>query len=258
MRNFNRLLLALLLPIAASSPSRADTVSAAGSSLSVSSVPSPGSQGYVFYAWGTVDGVTNTSSDSATPTGIASPGSFTSPVSYVSIDTGADRFFSSSLQNGGYDLLTVNGTSGRTGVAYQAASLGQTNVMAVMTLLSGVPSSFQLGILIDNAPGSQNQQLSITAAGAPPITTAVQGNSAGASNDFYFFDISGAAAGDKLTISTTNNGSAGSIAYTELGGFTFDSAPTPLPSVAGMGGVFMAGLAALCFFAKNRAARAVH
>ena len=232
------LVLALMLTTAASG--EAAMISSGGLPvLSATSVPPPGTKGYVYYALGAADNTNFT-----TPVGVSSSGNFASPVSYVTIDTTGDNFFSSSTQNGGYALLTVNGSSARTGLADQPVTIGATATLATMTLGAGVPASFRLGVLEDNAPGPQNSQGAITVTGSNTIITPVLGTANGAHNDFYFFDITNTSSGDALTISVTNNGTSAGFAFAELGGFTFDAVPEPSTFVLAALGLLGLGVVA--------------
>ena len=215
---FEGMLVVLTLTIG----SQAANVSTGGQNLSVGSVPPPGAQGYVFYALGAPD-----NTNSTTATGQASGGNLASPVPFVTINTAGDQYLSSSTQNGGYSNLTVNGATLRTGVAYQPVQESQSAVLATVTLGSQTPSGFRLGVLVDNAPGPQNNMASVSVAGSNTLTTQVAGVGSGASNDFYFFDISNAHPGDMLTVTVTNNGASGQFAFADLGGLTFDSVPEP-------------------------------
>lgn len=198
-------------------------VTPAGATLSAQSVPPPGLQGYVFCGLGAPSGTYST-----VPFGVSSSGNLASPVPYVTIDTTGDQFYTQSDSVEMYSTLTVNGSGGATGVAYQAVgSAGNSAVVARMTLGAGIPTTFRLGILADNAPQPQNDTIALAVAGQNSVFTPVAGNVAGPRNDFYFFDVSGAAPGDSLAITVTNGGSSGNFAYAALGGFTFDAVPEP-------------------------------
>jgi hypothetical protein len=213
----------------------AQIVANGGSGLALTSVPPPGNLGYVYYATDSPDGVIST-----TPIGLSSSGNLASPVSWVSIATTGDSFYSSSVQDeyhGGCTTLTVNGTSHRTGAAYQSVIYGGTATLATITLQTGVPATFQLGVLEDNAVGRPLNQASVTVTGSNSVVEPVAGNGGVAfasHNDFYYFDIVGALAGQTLTISTTNNGTLAGFSYCELGGITFDTIPVPEPTSVGL------------------------
>jgi hypothetical protein len=228
-------LLGLVFLLALKSLAQGAAISSGGSTLGATSAPPPGTLGYVYYAMGQPD-----ESNSTTPVGLSAPGTLASPAPFVSIDTTGDQFFTSSTSFGGYANLTVAGTPQRTGVAFQQVPLGQSRTLATLSLLAGTPSSFRLGVLEDNAPGPQNNQGSITVTGANGINTS-SGNGAVAANDFYFFNVTSAQAGDTITVATTNNGVSGNFSFVEIGGLTFDTIPEP----ASLSLLSLAALAAL-------------
>jgi hypothetical protein len=123
-------------------------------------------------------------------------------------------------------------------------SLGGTATLATIRLSSGVPSSFRLGVLEDNASGIQFFQGSVSVDGANSITKPVPGNGVNGFNpedDFFFFNITNAAPGDELTISATNDGGGPPApSFATLGGITFDTLPEP--ATLGVLGVTAVGL----------------
>jgi len=257
MRGIAGGLFVAIAPLMAALPVQAASVSVGGSTLSATSVPPPGIQGYVYYA--ALNPIGGTQYSPITPIGLATNSDdLASPVPYVTIDTTGDQYYTTDNSGqtggyGGYTDLTVSGTSYQTGVAYQAVSLGGTATLATMTLAGpGLPKSFQLGILDDNAPGPQNDQAAIiTVTGSNNVTQPVAGNLGGPHNDFYYFDISNITSGDILTISVQNNGANGSVIYSELGGFTFDAVPVPLPAAAGVGFSLLGAFGALAALRKR-------
>ncbi len=214
------------------------SISAAGSLLGVSSVPPPGTLGYVFYQVKPVAGgaVVNLSSGALAPGGLATVG------------TTGDNFYGGDTS---YAALTIAGVDYGTGVAYQSPDGGvQTATVATLTFGAGVPTDLQLGVLEDNASSSQNTQASVTVTdsgnNAISASAAIAANNPVADN-FYLFDLSNLAAGDAVTVNVTKlSGSSNTV----IGGLTLDSTPEP----AALGLMAMGSLGILLLPRKRPAA----
>jgi hypothetical protein len=142
------------------------------------------------------------------------------------------------------DLAVGGGAEELTGVQYQSVSAGATFTLMTFTLSSGTPSSFVVSVLQDNANGGGNNDLGGTIAITTtdtlgPQSTASQtlaGNGAGGnspSSDFYSFEVTNAAPGDKIAIVQTLPSTASTA---EFGGVAFQSVPEPASALmAGWG-----------------------
>lgn len=197
---------------------RADKIAAAGS-VNVGnpgSVPAPGNDGYVYYGFIPTGGSSETLSKL--------PG-------YVS---GIQEQGTSYTNTSGPDTtLTVDGLTGVTGVDYDGPS-NTVESLATITLGSGVPSSFQIGLLGTNGVNPSNATTYTVASSAGGSLT-IAANSAVQENIFDLLTVTGAAAGETITIS----GEASN--HPVLGGITFD----PVPEPATLGLLCVGGLALL-------------
>ena len=120
--------------------------------------------------------------------------------------------------SGGFTTITANGTSYRTGAYYTGVS----GALGTITLAAGVPSSFRLGVLMDNNGDYNLTNITLTLG-----TSSVTLTSAGVSgrNDIYYADITGitsANVGDVITITGSNVHN-----QPEIGGLTFSAVPEP-------------------------------
>lgn len=202
----------------------AATITANGFQTNVNSVPAAqiGSDGYVFY------GINGTGGPG---TNVFTGMSAATPVSYLSIAGGNGTYGDST-----YTSLTIGGTAYKTGVLYQSpVALGSTGTIATLTLQSGVPGSFVLSILEDNATAAANNMSLLTVNGMNSASQIVAGNSVGVNNDFYSFLISNAAPGDTITINVTNNGVSDGESHLVIGGLAFAPVPEPSTWIAGAG-----------------------
>lgn len=231
MRSVSRTLLAIGAIGILGGIAHAATITAGGDLLNQSSVPPPGSQGYVFYG--------ATVGSGANYTG-ANANLNTVPSQYSISTSGSQQ-----ANDNTYAPITVNGKSYTTGVLYTTTSGSTAATLATITLdgttgaVTGTPvPSFTLGVLADNAGNSTaNNMASVTVTGANSVKTFVAGNGTpgGALNnhdDFYFFNVTNAVVGDTITVAatTTPTGSNNNI-----GGLTFDtSSPVPEPATLGM------------------------
>jgi hypothetical protein len=191
------------------------SISTAGSSLGVTSVPPPGNSGYVFYS---------TDGNSGPGANIYTGTSASAPTGYLSITTSGDAFYGATS----YAQLNIGGTAYYTGVAYvayQSGGDGVTSLLATITFGPGAPNALKLGLLEDNASTVYNNEATATVQDAAnssiSASAALAGNNP-ISNDFYFFDLSGLSAGDTVNVLVKSIGS-----NQVLGGFTFDAVPEP-------------------------------
>jgi hypothetical protein len=199
---------------AAAMPIQAATVlTAAGSSLDVTSVPPPGAVGYDFFV---PNGGPNVSS----------------LPSFASVNTTGDSAYS----DNSYSTLTIAGTSYHTGVVYKGGT--PTGTLATITLGPGVPGNFVLGLLANSTSDGPDNNTSYTVTDNLDLASVTVNNPQPATTvnqpDFFYIDVQGATAGEVLTIS-------GASSYqVTLGGITIDT-PEPGSWVA-LCGLGAAGL----------------
>ena len=203
-------------------------------SLNVTAVPPPGALGYDFVTvfgpsqpgdpnntfFGTpggcpfqVDSGTVTDNNPATP---GYPGS----MAIITFNAALNYFDSS-----GYGTLTIGGVAGdHPGFGFVGPSANATN-LATVTLGSGSPSSFIMGIE-ENNTGGVSDETSILLSGAGGTSQLLNAPVPGTvdANDFYYVTVTAAAPGDVITVSGINpSGNTG------FSGITFDPVSVPEP-----------------------------
>lgn len=201
--------------VAAASVEGSTILTADGSSLNVTSVPGPGAVGYIFFT-------PNGGSDLN-----ALPG-------FASVATTGDARYS----DNSYSTLTIAGTPYHTGVVYQGGTPSGT--LATITLGSGVPSNFVLGLLANSTSDGPSNNTAYTVTDNLDLATVTVNSPKPAStvnqDDFFYIDVQGATAGEILTI-------AGNATQITLGGITFDTPePAPIVALVGLCGMGLIGL----------------
>ena len=191
--------------------------------FNVNSLPSPGRNGYVFYATGATAGHPVSGSSAI---GI-STGTLASPVNYVTINTSGDLFLGSS--DAGNTQLTIAGSTVTSGMAYKAVT-GRSAELATLTLGPNTPSIFRLGVLVDNVGGAANSIFWPTVTGLNGDVTGLTRGNSPPQNDIDLYYVVDAHAGDVIPVSATVRPGATNAA---IGGFTFD---LPLPGDANLDG----------------------
>ena len=221
----------------------------------VNSVPNPtlgaintghtGESGYDFFAATTETGPTVRADVSDLPTFV------------TSVDTDLTSYDAANAMNyttleypGSYSQLTIAGATYGTGeLYYNVGNQGAivSAPLAKIALGSGVPSSFDLGLLQqDSSVETLNVGLYNAAGDLLNAANATGTLQAGQSsvNNFFYADVSGAAAGDYLLVSGTGH------YQVTLGGVAFD---TPEPSTYAL---MFTGLGFVILLARSRRARA--
>lgn len=201
-----------------------------------------GTDGYVLYGTDTVDNGNAGSITSTDP--LTASNTLKSIPSYVTLSSNGQNGVASSYNT--YKLvdnptLSVSTTVAdvEAGAAYRFIGTNIETSMLNLTINSGVPTAFRLGIiagLADSFTGSI--RLAQTTGGSGTVSF-VRQTGEGA---IYFADIAGAQAGDVFTVFLTNTqGSA--VTYD---GITFDTVPEPSAALLGL-----AGFAFLAFLRKR-------
>jgi hypothetical protein len=243
-RNANRLLAAAAMATLFVSNLQGSTLSVTNGSPAETAYNSigvgqtVGKDGYYLFATG---GTATTYTDTSNL-----PSYATSPV------TTGDLRYGGTLTGEAYEKIAVyptgsSSTTIATGVAYQS-SVSAT--LASFTLTGVVPTEFQLGLLGNNSESASNytdflvtDSNSQQSASNSPGTSYVTGNG----NDFYFVDITGASAGDTVTIVGTKISSNEAI-----GGIAFDTIiQAPEPATLGIMAIGAIGLLARRHRAKR-------
>ncbi len=149
------------------------------------------------------------------------------------------------------------------GVAYgpTPAAYNTPESLVTMTVGAGAPSNLYIGVLEDQNLDSPSQ-ITISDSNGGTATANPQiyfpTTLSGGQNTWYFFDVSGAQAGDVLTLSVAQYNTGASYAdHGTVSGLTFDSvnplATTPEPATLGL---FAIGGMSLMLFRRKVARRA--
>jgi hypothetical protein len=145
----------------------------------------------------------------------------------------------------GLTSLTVNSTTVSTGLVYAQG----TTTLATITLGSGVPASFTLGVLSDYDE-TDYYTLNLYDGSGLLSTSGVLNPTANGNvddqNQFSFATVSNASMGDTIQVNVSGINSGDQVT---LGGITFDSVATPEPSTYAL---MFAGLSMLLLVARLR------
>jgi hypothetical protein len=166
--------------------------------------------------------------------------------------------------NGNDSFLTIAGTQYYTGFAQASASPasdpavpGEGAVFDTIQLtdaVTPVPTSFVLGLLLDNSykPGNGIFSLNLysgdpTAMGTTLLASTPVSTPTGDTgvNHFYLGQVNGATSGEYITVTATNPQGG----FVTLGGITFDPVTTPEPSTWAL---MLGGLAVLVSIVRFR------
>ena len=110
-----------------------------------------------------------------------------------------------------------------------------------ITLSGSVPSSFTLGLLLDNTsdPKSNSSLLQVSLDGGTPVSANTTDPGDFDTNNFFFVTVTGASAGDSLVVTSSSVDSVNAI----LGGVTFSTVPEPSSYLLMLAGLGSLGLA---------------
>jgi hypothetical protein len=234
-----------------------DTVPTA--SQGPSNTGTTGEDGYVFYdptgtdhGGGTERDTSDVTSETITPVS-----GFTMPNSYATLTTasGVDYF------RAGETHITIGSTLYASGQLFINATVDVPQLLTTIALGSSVPANFDLGVLRDY-PDDTAYVLSLYSGTPSPATLlssalldttlTTDGSSPPVENQFFYGEVSGASAGDYLTITgaPADLGTGNRSEQVTLGGVVFDTvAPTPEPSTYAL---MLAGLGTLALVARLR------
>lgn len=157
--------------------------------------------------------------------------------------TGASNQFGAKLA---IDNPGGSGTAA-SGVAYRNAGFADTNVESYLNLtFSSIPAGgVRVGILTDVSPGNDAPtsvvltQTSGSGTGSQSYADVIA-STATAQADWYFFDLTGVAAGDVFTVGFGNRASG---SKPTVSGLTVDALPAPTPEPGALGLVAVGGIA---------------
>lgn len=178
-----------------------------------------GNDGYILYNTTPTGTVTGSNGPSAHGTDISLKPSYVSAITKTQ-DSGAQGYGYPTIQN-------PTTTPGATPTTLESGTLGSSGgTLFTVTLTGTVPASFRVGV-ITGAPGTTYDSSSVTLSdtGTGGSASAPE-SSANGRLDMYFFNVTGAAAGDVLNFGGTVGGT-GTAGFNEITGASFDSVPEP-------------------------------